>query len=89
MSPDWPWLVVLALVVPPALGHLYHFVLSINVGSGLGFREPVMDRVRDSALRGLLDLLGALALDAPARRRGGPGRGRSGATPSCAWSRAR
>jgi predicted MPP superfamily phosphohydrolase len=47
MSPDWPWLVVLALVVPPALGHLYHFVLLLNVSSGLGFREPVMDKVRD------------------------------------------
>ena len=36
MSPDWPWLVVLALVVPPALGHLCHFVLMINVVSGSG-----------------------------------------------------
>ena len=47
MSPDWHWLVVLALVVPPALGHLYHFVLMINTGSGFGLREPVMDKVRD------------------------------------------
>ena len=47
MSPDWPWPVILALVVPPALGHLYHFVLVINVGSGLGFRESLMDRVAD------------------------------------------
>jgi len=46
MSPDWPWPVILALVVPPALGHLYHFVLIINVGSSLGLRESLMDRVR-------------------------------------------
>ncbi|MFI5455072.1 MAG: metallophosphoesterase [Isosphaerales bacterium] len=46
MSPDWPWPVILALVVPPAMGHLYHFVLVINVGSALGFRECLMDRVR-------------------------------------------
>jgi predicted MPP superfamily phosphohydrolase len=37
---------MLALVVPPAFGHLYHLVLVINVGSGLGFREHVMDRIR-------------------------------------------
>ena len=47
MSPDWHWLVVLALVVPPALGHLYHFVLMINTGSGFGLRETVMDKVRE------------------------------------------
>ena len=64
MSPDWPWLVVLALVIPPALGHLYHFVLMINVGSGLGLREPVMDKVRGAAFRCARDLVGALALDA-------------------------
>jgi predicted MPP superfamily phosphohydrolase len=46
MSPDWPWPVILALVVPPALGHLYHLVLVINVASGLGFRERPMERVR-------------------------------------------
>ena len=66
MSLDWPWLVVLALVVPPALGHLYHFVLLINVGSGLGLREPVMDKVRELLFAVLVDLVGALALDAPA-----------------------
>jgi predicted MPP superfamily phosphohydrolase len=47
MSHDWPWLVVLALVVPPALGHLYHFVLMVNVGSGLGMSEPMTDKMRD------------------------------------------
>jgi uncharacterized protein len=47
MSFDWHWPVLLALVVPPALGHLYHFVLLVNWGSGLGYREPIMDRIRD------------------------------------------
>jgi predicted MPP superfamily phosphohydrolase len=46
MIPDWPWPVVLALAIPPAVGHLYHFVVIINASSGLGLREPVMDRVR-------------------------------------------
>jgi predicted MPP superfamily phosphohydrolase len=46
MSHDWPWPVMLALAVPTAVGHLCHFVLLINVASGLGLREPLMDRVR-------------------------------------------
>jgi uncharacterized protein len=50
MSLDWPWPVLLALVIPPALGHLYHFVLVVNWGSGLGYREPVMDRIREVSL---------------------------------------
>ncbi len=41
MSPDWAWLLVLALVIPPALGHLYHFILVVNVGSSFGLQhEP-------------------------------------------------
>jgi predicted MPP superfamily phosphohydrolase len=47
MSLDWPLPVVLALALPPAAGHLYHFVLLINIGSGLGLRERLMDRIRD------------------------------------------
>ena len=43
---DWPWPVVLVLVLPAAVGHLCHFVLLINVMSGLGYPEPFMDRVR-------------------------------------------
>ena len=46
MNPDWPWLALFALAIPPGLGHLCHFVLPINVVSGLGFREEVMDRAR-------------------------------------------
>jgi uncharacterized protein len=54
MSLEWHWLAVLALVVPPALGHLYHFVLIINVGSSLGLREPLMDKMRSLLFAGLL-----------------------------------
>jgi predicted MPP superfamily phosphohydrolase len=43
---DWPWPVILALVVPAAVGHLCHFVLLINVVSGLGYPETAMDHVR-------------------------------------------
>ncbi len=46
MNPDWPWLALFALAIPPGLGHLCHFVLPINVVSGLGFREEVMGRAR-------------------------------------------
>jgi predicted MPP superfamily phosphohydrolase len=61
MSPDWAWLpLALALVIPPAMGHLYHFVVLINIGSGLGLREPVMDRTRDLAFAGLLVSSGLL-----------------------------
>jgi uncharacterized protein len=43
---DWPWPVVLLLILPAALGHVCHFVLLINVVSGLGYPESAMDRVR-------------------------------------------
>jgi uncharacterized protein len=46
MNPDWHGPVSLALVLPAALGHLCHFVLIINIASGLGYRESIMDRVR-------------------------------------------
>ena len=54
MSFDWPWPVLLALVLPPALGHLYHFVVLVNCGSALGYREPLMDRMRETFLCGFL-----------------------------------
>jgi predicted MPP superfamily phosphohydrolase len=41
-------LLILALAIPPALGHLYHFILAINVASGRGFAERTMDWLRDS-----------------------------------------
>jgi uncharacterized protein len=43
---DWPWPVVLLLVLPAAIGHLCHFILLINVVSGLGYPESIMDRAR-------------------------------------------
>jgi predicted MPP superfamily phosphohydrolase len=46
MSHDWPWPAIVALAVPAGLGHLCHLVLAINLLSGLGYREPVLDRVR-------------------------------------------
>jgi uncharacterized protein len=60
MSPDWAWLFVLALVVPPALGHLYHVILVINVGSSMGLREPIMDRIRSLLFVTLLASSGLL-----------------------------
>jgi uncharacterized protein len=53
MNPDWPWLVILVLAMPPALGHLCHFVLLINISSGLGYPESLMDRVRALVFAGL------------------------------------
>ena len=32
--------------VPAGLGHLCHLILAVNIVSGLGYREAVMDRVR-------------------------------------------
>jgi len=46
MSLDWQWLAMLALALLPALGHFYHFVLIVNVGSSLGLHETIMDRIR-------------------------------------------
>jgi uncharacterized protein len=37
---------MLVLVLPAALGHLCHFVLIINITSGQGYAEALMDRVR-------------------------------------------
>lgn len=46
MSLDWQWLLIVALALTPAAGHLYHFVLIVNTASGLGYPEPAMDRAR-------------------------------------------
>lgn len=45
MNHDWPWEAVV-LVVPAGLGHLCHLILTINIISGLGYPEAVMDRIR-------------------------------------------
>jgi predicted MPP superfamily phosphohydrolase len=43
---DWLGPVALAILLPAAIGHLWHFVLLINVSSGLGYPESAMNRVR-------------------------------------------
>ena len=52
MNHDWPWPAVIALAIPAGLGHLYHFILAINISSGLGYRESAMDRVRTALFAG-------------------------------------
>lgn len=54
MNPEWSWPAILVLAVPAALGHLYHFVLMINFGSGLGISEPIMNRIRACMLAAFL-----------------------------------
>jgi uncharacterized protein len=56
MKPEWSWPAILVLAVPAALGHLYHLVLIINFGSGVGFPEPVMNRIRAGMLAAFLTL---------------------------------
>jgi predicted MPP superfamily phosphohydrolase len=46
MNPDWPWLAVVVLAVPAGLGHLCHLILAVNIVSGVGHREAVLDRAR-------------------------------------------
>ncbi|HZW32782.1 MAG TPA: metallophosphoesterase [Isosphaeraceae bacterium] len=53
MRPDWPWPAIVALAIPAGLGHLCHFILVINVCSGLGYPESVMDRLRPVLYSGL------------------------------------
>ncbi len=89
MSTDWPWLLVLALVIPPALGHLYHFVLVINVGSGLGLREPTMDKIRDVLFVALAIRRWCSALDASPYPLVELGVAALVLCHGCAWSRAR
>ena len=67
MNPEWSWPAILMLAVPAALGHLYHFVLMINFGSGLGFPEPVMDRLRTCMFTALWATSAFLLWEARAR----------------------
>ena len=46
MSLESPWLGVLGEIFVPALGHLYHFVLAVNITSGWGLRETSLARLR-------------------------------------------
>src|SRR5271157_6309608 len=46
MSLESPWLEVLGAIFVPALGHLYHFILAVNITSGWGLRETNLTRMR-------------------------------------------
>src|SRR6516225_4776539 len=46
MSLESPWLGVLGATFVPALGHLYLFILAVNISSGWGFRETSLARLR-------------------------------------------
>jgi len=46
MSLEPPWLGVLGAIAVPALGHLYHFILAVNITSGWGLRETSLMRLR-------------------------------------------
>jgi len=46
MTLEWPWLGGLGAILLPALGHLYHFILAVNVSSGWGYRESSLARIR-------------------------------------------
>ncbi len=46
MSLDSPWLGAIVAIFVPALGHLYHFILSVNITSGWGLRETGLTRLR-------------------------------------------
>jgi predicted MPP superfamily phosphohydrolase len=52
MTHDWPGTATIALAVPAALGHLAHWIWTINVGSGLGLRERTMERIRAAQFAG-------------------------------------
>jgi predicted MPP superfamily phosphohydrolase len=47
MSLESTWLGLLGGIVLPALGHAYHFVLAVNVTSGMGFSEAAAARIRN------------------------------------------
>ncbi len=67
MSLDGPWsAVALLTAVPAGVGHLCHLILAVNIVSGLGRREAVLDRVRLIAVLRVLGLVGPAALGAPA-----------------------
>ena len=60
MSHEPAWLGAIGAILPPALGHLYHFILAVNVSSGLGLREKTLGRVRLVLLAMLLGSAGLL-----------------------------
>lgn len=60
MSPEPSWPGVIGAILLPAIGHLYHFMLAVNVTSGLGFRERALGRIRLVLLAVLLGSAGFL-----------------------------
>ena len=60
MNHDSAWLAVLGAILLPALGHVYHFILAVNVTSGLGFRERALGRIRLVLLAVLISSAGFL-----------------------------
>ena len=46
MTLEWFWLGGLCAILLPALGHLYHFILAVNVSSGWGYGEGALARIR-------------------------------------------
>ena len=60
MSHEPAWLGLIGAILLPALGHLYHFILAVNVTSGLGFRERALGRIRLVLLAVLLGSAGFL-----------------------------
>jgi predicted MPP superfamily phosphohydrolase len=54
MTLDSTWLGLIGAILLPALGHLYHFILAVNVSSGLGLRESRTDRIRAGLLVALV-----------------------------------
>jgi predicted MPP superfamily phosphohydrolase len=68
MSHDWLAPTALLLSVPLAIGHLYHFILAVNVSSGWGVREHVAHQIRLALLAILMGsclLMASESLDGP------------------------
>lgn len=60
MTLEWPWLGWLGAILLPALGHLYHFILAVNVSSGWGYRESSLAPIRLFLLSVLIGSAGFL-----------------------------
>ena len=56
LEPAWPG--VIGAILLPALGHLYHFILAVNVTSGTGVPRTVLARIRLVLCRVLLGSAG-------------------------------
>jgi len=54
MSLEWTYVGAIGTIFLPALGHLYHFLLAVNVSSGWGMRETPLARLRTVLLAALL-----------------------------------